>query len=210
MAHVNFTFREVRQWPGVKRSLSQTKASPFRSNAPSIWRTLTNELAKLSAREVVISGWFAPGDFKKDGGGIYADARPAHPGIQLQFRTAKGVFRFQTDRYSAWVDNLYAIAKTLERLRIIDRDGVTSGEQYEGFRAIPEKTGDTMTTEVAKAVLAAAAGLESLEVRWGDAAATQTLVRMARSRTHPDRGGKLDEFQRVEQAIVALAAAGIA
>ncbi len=48
------------------------------------------------------------------------------------------VYRFPCDRFKHWDDNLRAISLTLERMRAVDRYGVTlNKQQYAGFKALP-------------------------------------------------------------------------
>ena len=86
------------------------------------------------------------------------------------------------DKYDHWHDCMFAIAKTLEAFRGVERWGsVEGGEQYEGMRLgiEPPGTGEN----AARTLIDSYGGL-----------------RAALRATHPDRGGDPEEFRRVQEA----------
>jgi hypothetical protein len=200
MAGPFYTVRPIETWPG-KRTPHRSR-SPFKTSWSHVLHVLERELKHLRARDVVLRLAVRDAHLRNDGQ-LRADARPAEPGVILEFlSTAKGIrFRFATDRYGFWQDNVDAISRSLEALRMIDRYGVTSGEQYEGFRALPSQGTTTITTEDAKEMIRRYA--PSANGDWAVAA----LV--ARSASHPDRGGSDEAFVNVTAAIQTLKAAGI-
>lgn len=200
---VTITFREVREWPGKKTSFRQR--APFKAHATRLWDLLDRELWKISAREVTLSGYFKARDFKRDGG-IYADARPSEPGIILEFVKGKDRMRFSCDKFPAWLDNVDAIARSLEALRMMDRYGVMAGQQYEGFKAIPAKTTETMSQAEALALLASLSGVSETLIRV-DGEQLLGAVRRARAKAHPDAGGSSELFHQVQRAAQLLGAA---
>lgn len=198
MSAVTITYREVREWPGAKRSSWQRTKAPFKAHATKLWDLLDRELWKLNAREVVLSGYWRARDIKRDGT-PYADARPTEPGIILEF-TSKGTrYRFACDRFLVWLDNVDAIARSLEALRMVERYGVMSGQQYEGFKALPSQTSETMTTDGAFETIAFFSGYAKDRIM-RDGEALVAALRSAKGKTHPDAGGSYDAFLRVQQA----------
>lgn len=187
---VTVRYQEVRQWPGEKTPTWRRARAPFKAHATRLWDLLDRELFMISAKEVTLSGFFRPRDFKRDGG-IYADARPTEPGIVLEFTRGKDRLTFACDKFLVWLDNVDAIARALEALRMVDRYGVTSGRQYEGFKALPAAQ---RTESDPAAVLSTWAGVPF------DSTSLQDLVRRAKARAHPDAGGSHAAFIAVQEA----------
>lgn len=216
VSQVSIRYQEVREWPGKKNGYRSR--APFKAHATKLWDLLDRELAKINAKDVVLSGYFRAKDFKRDGT-VYADARPTEPGVILEYtrvsggyvdgkwRETKDRFRFACDKFPVWLDNVDAIARSLEALRMIDRYGVTSGQQYEGFKALPEKASETLTTARAIEVIAEAAGRPPGVLR-DDPEQLRQAIRVARSRAHPDAGGSHERFVLVQAAEAALVQGG--
>src|SRR5438094_286048 len=86
-----------------------------------------------------------------------ASLRSRTPPAIVSFTNRDGIrLTFPCDTYGDWATNVYAIASTLEKLRAINRYGVTQGDQqYVGFQALPPAGGSTaMTAEEAADVIA--------------------------------------------------------
>lgn len=171
---------------------------------------LREELGAIDARNCVLEFDAAESEFTRDGT-LKVNAKLRTQGIVVRFTDSRGgSVAMPCDTFDQWADNARAIALTLEKLRAIDRYGVTkSGEQYSGFRALPAFTGT------------AAAGVETIDAaaaflaRLGDTTASGILTditvarkswRIARAKTHPDSGGDDTEFQRTTVAEKLLAA----
>lgn len=136
-------FQPLQQWPG---KLPRRKAA-FGSTWARELDILERELRHLNAKDIVIEAGFRPQDIRNDGWPRSGSA-PSHPGIVLYFSGKTGKLRMPSGTYNDWRSNLYAIALTLERLRAIDRYGVTMGqEQYQGFKALPPATTKLATLE---------------------------------------------------------------
>lgn len=203
---VTITYREVREWPGKKTSYRQR--APFKAHATRLWDLLERELVRVNARDVSLFGYWRQKDFKRDGG-VYADARPTEPGIILEFVKGKDRMRFQCDKFPVWLDNVDAIGRSLEALRMMDRYGVMAGQQYEGFKALPSKATDTPTSEEALETIARAARCTPASIRI-DGEAMAQAIRVAKRNAHPDyRGGTAAEFQRVQHAVGVLVPGGL-
>lgn len=149
---------------------------------------LSREMAQLQAAHIVIELDVEERDIRLDG---YprANARIGNPAVAVSFDSRFGPLRYATCEFTAWQDNLRAIALSMQALRAVDRYGVSKrGEQYQGWKAIP------MSTDPADAIQTREQAEDYLGERWsGD-------IRRALFETHPDRGGDTDEFRKVQRA----------
>lgn len=191
-------------WTGKHRT------SPFQAE----WRTtldlLGRELTYLRATNVVLELDVSTGDVRLDGK-LRAGVTPYSPGVRLVFDTMKhGQLVYATDAFDAWGQhtgwkaNLRAVALTMEQQRRIERYGVSAGRQYVGHKALP--SGATpipapMTVEDAAAVVAAAARYDGLSTDLvTDAAVARSAYRRAALAAHPDSGGDVGRWLRIQQA----------
>ncbi|KMM44875.1 hypothetical protein CWIS_13710 [Cellulomonas sp. A375-1] len=224
-----------RAWlrPAAQRTPSQFKVT---------WSTaldlLERELDMIDGAELVIEIDVREQDLRLDGM-LRANARAAEPAVIVAFESKHGPLLYRSDQYSgapywckgmqeAWQHNVYAVARTLESLRAVDRYGaVRSGEQYRGFRQIGGApamvTEPPLTDEQAWRVIARAVQPTAREVWWEDAAQSwqdgrtapdgtsgPAMVRLARRNTHPDtRRDDVDvTFDDVQRAAAHLRSTG--
>ena len=123
------------------------------------------------------------------------------PAVVLTFTRNNEPFVFACDHFARWQDNLRAIAKGLESLRLLERYHITqSGEQYRGWKALPSSTTTALSTDVAAAAL-------SRRSQWGvsqilgDREVARQAYREAAARSHPDNPvGSTADFQLVQEA----------
>ncbi len=192
---VEFQVRPIDAWPG-KLTVSRQR-SRFNTGWGQTCHELDRELRHLGASGVALLMALDAGDIRLDGR-PRANARPAHPGVILVCQTRKvGSLRMACDKFVAWQDNVLAIARSLEALRMVDRYGCTrTGEQYRGWQALPppEVKPAASPRDQAKEILRRFIGGR---VDMLDPAAA---VREAQVLTHPDRGGEADDFKLVMQA----------
>jgi hypothetical protein len=102
-------------------------------------RELNNCLLRLNAKAIVISTNMP---LRKDGG-FYSSARePDDPGVAVYFEYKKSQKCFACDKYDFLRDNIWAIAKTIEAIRGIERWGTGDmvDQAFSGFTALPDKT----------------------------------------------------------------------
>ena len=190
------------KWPAL--ITSKRTAGTFRENWSGTLKVLARELRALNAREVVLHMDVRIEDVRSDGM-VRADARPG-PMVILAFTSGPNRLSFPCDRFNWWQTNVRAIALALEALRKVDRYGVQTGKQYEGFRALPPGASNgvpTMTAEEAAQILAEHSDLPASVIEH-DAQTARVAARLARTATHPDRGGDTAIFQKVEAAIAVL------
>lgn len=204
------TFRAISAWPNNIRATATRKHGPFRTRWLDALEELDTELVHLKAWNVVLELDCPAVDIRKDGM-PKADARVRSPGVILQFekRYPSGKvdrYVYPCDTFHDWQDNVLAIARSLNALRMVDRYGVTkSGEQYAGFKQLPGAggAGTPMTAAAAAAWLAAHHGFPAAQLL-ADPGAARTAVRVARAKAHPDAGGSTDVFATAERVRDAL------
>lgn len=224
---LDYVVQPIAKWPGKRRHGSEQKSSPFRRTkevqsafgggtyrtsergAPwsRIMKELERELRHLNAVDVVLRMDVEARHIRSDGQ-LRADARPASSAIMLQFqaRNVDGWPRliYKCDVFRDWQSNLYAIAKSLEALRLVDRYEVTTaGEQYAGFKQIGSSSSTTLTADAAAQVISQVAGPAGYRVDLilADKAHAKEAVRRAISFTHPDRmNGDRTQYDRVDAA----------
>lgn len=190
-------------WPG--EPTARRKPAPFKVNWTSTMRLLATELKALRARDVVLRLAVTPEQIRADGG-VRANARISDPSVVLEFKSGADRLSFPCDRFNWWEDNVRAIALALEALRKVDRYGVRSGRQYEGFKALP---GGQPAAEPAQAVTIDAVFYRLEQLCRGDVSAyyikidvesARNAVRRAARYTHPDADtGSTAAFQELQQ-----------
>lgn len=222
--NLEYIVKPIAQWPGKRRHGSEQKRSPFsrqvqssfnseysytrrESGAPwsRILSSLARELKNLRASGVVLRLDVQPHQLRNDGG-IKSNASPASSAVMLEFVAEK--FRpapkllYKCDVFRDWQSNVYAIAKSLEALRLVDRYEVTTaGEQYAGFKALPSTTSATLTTQAAAEIIYGFAPNYTPQAIASVSSAARDAVRLAIHKTHPDRnnGGRAD-YDKVDAA----------
>jgi len=189
----------VETWPGEVRGTSERRRALFKSTPGRTMTELEYELRFVGAQDVTVRGFWLEKDFRRDGS-LRAGARPTSPGVILEYYAADEKYRFACDTFGFWEHNLKAIVKTLENLRGIDRWGVVKGEQYIGFKALPEKASETLTTDAALTIISTESGVP-IDLVTRDVEQIRRAIRTARAKTHPDAiNGNHDAFVRVNTA----------
>jgi hypothetical protein len=176
----NLNIRPIETWPGERTRGRQD--APFKAGLSATLGTLTRELRMLRATDVWLEVAMTDHDFRQDGR-PKANARAFHPGVVLSFHshTLGKDFRYATDRFWTWQDNLRAIALGLEALRKVERYGIANrGEQYAGWAQLPAGGPSS------------ARGEELIRRHGG--------LRQALMATHPDHGGDAADFADVQAA----------
>lgn len=195
--------RPIEDWPGKMKKPSERRYSSFKANYSDTETLLNRELGMIGAKHAVMHMEIKPSDLRKDGE-LRANARPPGSAVMIAFTHPKmGPLAYPCDTYRDHKDNIRAIAKALEALRMVDRYGVTrNGEQYAGWRKLPPGTGRTeggMTDDVAFQLLARLSDYAEKNIR-----ANRTTYVAARLRAawkvHPDHGGSTVAFQRFNVA----------
>lgn len=203
---MTIAYREMREWPGERTPTWRRSRAPFKAHATRLWDLLERELQKVNAKDVSIFGYWRPRDFKRDGG-VYADARPTEPGIVVEFVKGKDRMRFSCDRYLVWLDNVDAIGRSLEALRMMERYGVMAGQQYEGFKALPPQSAPAFTGKADALAFISKHSPFPVSMIEHDADKLREAIRFAKNRCHPDRDtGSHELYVRVTEAERAVVA----
>lgn len=193
-------------WPGKVTPTYQRVRPQFKTIWTKALRLLEREVGMLRGRNVTIAVDVTETHLRQDGQ-LRADARPRSSSVIVSFDVKDGRLQFPCDNFTNWQENVDAIARALEALRLVDRYGVQQGRQYSGFKEIPSATQATLSVEAAAAIIAEASGhmsangamLKSIDI-------ARTGIRLAFAKTHPDAGGTAARFQRVQQAKAVLEA----
>lgn len=189
-------------WPSVVTI--GRKKSPFGVNWSSTLSLLEAEVRALRGREVTMALAVRADQIRADGG-VYAKARIQDPSVILSLTSGADRLAFPADRFNWWEDNVRAIALAMQALRLVDRYGVQSGRQYQGFKALPATTSE-LNWESALAVLADFSGT-FVHAEDPSEEAVRLAVRRARARTHPDATGSASaNFHRVQAAAQVIGA----
>lgn len=130
-------------WPlGYKTTKSHDrKQSRFDQTAEKVQKYLREELSRLGAEKIVIS---TNVQLRKDGY-FYADmanSAIAEPGAAVYFQYKKKDIVMCCDQYLTVTDNIYAIAKSINAIRDMERWGVSDfiERTFAGFKALPVHT----------------------------------------------------------------------
>lgn len=195
--------RPIETWPGEQRKPHQRGWSRFKANWSDTERLLNRELGAIGATNAVMHMDVRERDIRRDGE-LRANARPNGPAVMIAFNHPKlGALAYPCDTYRDHKDNVRAIAKALEALRMVDRYGVTrNGEQYAGWRALPPGTGRSeggMTLTDAAARIGTLSGYEP-ESLLGSRGAYGAARLRAVWKVHPDHGGSNGDYQRFNTA----------
>lgn len=198
-------YRPLDSWDGPRTDPDEVRPSSYSSTMDTVYATLDRAFDHLGCDEaaILVEG-LRPGDIRITDGHMKANARPG-VAVALIAVTLHGTLRFQCDRWRTWTDNLRCIVLTLDRLRLIDRDGcATGGQAYTGWTAIPERTGPAGMTraDAARLLCHATADEVGEDPRDIDAVArvARSLYTEAAKRHHPDRGGDAAYFAQLGQA----------
>lgn len=143
---------QLRPWMGLDPT-EPGRSSLFQAELPATLRDLLRELRAIDADQIVLELGYDEANLRLDGL-PRAQAKLRHQGVRLACNTRFGPAQFATAEFWNWKDNLRGIALGMEALRAVDRYGITKrGEQYVGFRAIPQRTGTFATQEDARRFL---------------------------------------------------------
>lgn len=206
---LNLIFRPIDKWPREKTPAAE-RLSPysFKASFESTLDLLQHELKMLYAHDAVVQAYFRPNQIRNDGWPFNA-AAPSEPGLVLTFYIDQDPFSYACDRYALWLHNLRAIALSLEALRAVDRYGTTSrGEQYQGFKALPppaDQVREMQPEEAAAFVASKVPGVDPLFLT-SQKGLFDTIFKLAQRQLHPDAGGSLQEFQKLQEAGAVLKA----
>lgn len=178
------------QWPlGYKQTKDwQRKESRFSQTPDKVQNYLRGELNRLGTTNTVVSTNIP---LRRDGY-FYSDmamAKIKEPGAAVYFRYQGKDIVMCCDQYLTVTENVYAIAKSINAIRDMERWGVSDflERTFAGFKAIPEKVKRNI-----KEILLLSANAGSDEVK---KAYKEKLFLV-----HPDKGGRRDDFDELQAA----------
>lgn len=179
----NFGRREKR--PGMPsfshmRSLRFTEAEA----------ELMDELDRMRATHVVVSS----NVLTRGGVGDIDD-----PGVAVYFRRRGQAITIACDHYKHAADNAYAIAKTIEALRAIERHGsaTLADQAFSAFRELPPAANGAPKSRHWREVLDVPDGID----RAAQLDLAELRYKRAARAAHPDRGGTDDAMAELNGAI---------
>jgi hypothetical protein len=117
----------------------------------------------------------------------YANQRePDDPGVAIYFQYKKKPMVFACDKYVKVWENMVAIRKTIEAIRGMERWGASDMMEraFTGFVAIADSSWPSVLGVERNA------HFEDIEMAY----------KRLRSKHHPDRGGNVDQFDRIQRA----------
>lgn len=179
-------------WPvGYKRTSGYLrKRSSFKQTADRAQQFLDAELKRMGATKIIISTNIP---LRRDGFFYAAEANKklADPGAAVYFRYKNRDIAMCCDQYEYPWENIYALGKGVEALRGMDRWGVSDflDRVFTGFTALPEPEPQDDIWLIL-----------GLNVKPKDVQQVKDAYREKAKKLHPDAGGTVAGFQRLQDA----------
>ena len=172
-------------WPEGWPRTSVRVNSHFKQGFGSARNFLLDELDRLGARSVVLS---TNTPLRTDGLPRANMPNPADPGAAAYFIYRKHDMVLACDQYLRCYDNIYAMGKTIEAMRGIERWGASDMMEraFRGFMALPEKA-STPWREVLNCQ-----GIENVTRDFVEMRFKQLVIQH-----HPDTGGDRDKYEQL-------------
>lgn len=172
------------QWPLGKPRNKYGQRSRFDTTLGKAIKSVQNEVRQLGGRDLIISSNLS---LRLDGLPYASQREPDDAGVAVYFNYKKQPMCFACDRWRSVADNMWAIAKTIDALRGIERWG--SGEMvqqaFTGFIALPSPEQWFQTLGVS-----ATASRDEIE----------KAHRSLAMKHHPDRGGDTETMSKINAA----------
>ena len=185
-------------WPSDLTPPYKRVVGAFRATPTVTYQMLEAEWRHIKAVDPVLLTGFDYFQIRRDNW-PYIGQRPMHPGVVVQIKKSdRGPLEFYTDKFTSWSDNLRAIALGMEALRMLERHGITHGnQQYAGFRELAAP--DRVKWDRASA-LRRLGGLAGWPNPPFDAFTIEQAYRKAAKRYHPDKPfGDKEIFQELQE-----------
>lgn len=179
-------------WPlGFQRTdRAKRKHSNFKQTPGAAQDFLHNEVRRIGGKRLIVSTNIP---VRKDGM-MYVDyitKRQEDPGVAIYFEMDGDQVSMCCDQYEKVLDNLYALGKSVEALRGIDRWGCSEfiKRAFSGFKALPESGS------------AAGTFWDILDLQpTRDEDLIKQMYRAQSKKHHPDAGGDPDKFDSLTKA----------
>ena len=175
------------QWPDGKprTPLYLIKRSQFRiTSIDKATKALQHEIKLLGGEGLIVSTNMR---VRLDGMPYSKDRPPADKGVAVYFNYEGQQMSFACDQWETMQENIYAIAKTIEALRGIERwgSGDMMRQAFTGFLQLP-------APEDPFAILGLKPG--------APAAVIESTFRALAKSHHPDAGGDIGQWNRLQAA----------
>lgn len=176
-------------WPDGWPRTEEHKRKRARFDDRSVYqgrRTLSDEVRRFGGTELIISSNL---ELRLDGNPRSNQRQPRDAGVAIFFKRNKMDMALACDIYLTVEDNLWALCRTLEALRQIERDGSPAliNRAFKGFMALPDPDAREWWE-----VLNVARTASNEEIR-------KAYIGLAKQ-YHPDHGGDAAMFDRVQKA----------
>jgi DnaJ-class molecular chaperone with C-terminal Zn finger domain len=172
-------------WPRTEEY--KRKRAQFKDRSVHVARrTLAEEVRRFGGKELIISSNL---ELRLDGNPRSGQRQPRDVGVAIFFQRAKVDMALACDVYLTVEDNLWALCRTLDALRQIERDGSPAliNRAFKGFAALPDPDAKTWWE-----VLNVARTASNDEIR-------RAYIGLAKIH-HPDNGGDAVMFDQLHKA----------
>lgn len=176
-------------WPEDRNRTKYREHSRFKTGFGAARQFLIWEIERMGGSGVIISSNVP---LRNDGLPRANQPEPIDPGIAVYFKYQKKDMVFACDKYTYIRDNIYAIGKTIEAMRGIERWGSSDMMEraFRGFAALPEKAEQGWRREF---------GFHADQIVTRED--VQMVFRGLALKYHPDRpGGDAEKFMTVSRA----------
>lgn len=174
-------------WPEGWKRERNPRHSAFKTGFGAARNFLNDELKRMGARAVILSTNIP---LRNDGQPRANMPEPKDRGVAVYFARKEKELVFACDKFDRTQDNIYAIGKTIEALRGIERWGASDMMEraFSGFKALPSQTNGESWWSILG--VDASATIEEVE------AAFKAKAKVA----HPDLGGSNDAIRKLNIA----------
>lgn len=212
---MKYEIRPLSHWTDPETAAADRRgAHIFKASWRDTLVLLGDEIERIGGKDpVVLQIDVQEGDIRLDGM-LRANAKTGHPGVAISFESKFGPLRYATDAHErqyaglgmeSWQANVRAIALALAALRAVDRYGVSRrGEQYTGWKALP--AGGTVTFPSADEALR---WMREVAGEAGSLRSARLVYRDLARKYHPDSGGDVTGWERLQAAKLLLTTAGL-
>jgi len=175
-------------WPEGWARTKYRQESRFKTGFGAARQLLFAEIARMGGTRPILS---TNVPLRNDGMPRANMPNPTDPGVAVYFVYKKNDMVFACDKYHKVMDNIYAIAKTIDAMRGIERWGASDMMEraFRGFKALPEQASQPWRDVL---------GI-SHEVKPTPALISERFRELAKQH-HPDLGGDADKLNEVVQA----------
>ena len=174
-------------WPEGWKRTTYPSRSAFKTGFGAARVYLSAEISRMGGTSVIIS---TNVPLRNDGMPRASAPEPKDKGVAVYFKRKGKDFSFACDKFDRTQDNIYAIAKTIDALRGIERWGASDMMEraFSGFKALPSETDGESWWSILDCEPSATA--EEID------RAYKIKVRQV----HPDAGGSHEAMRKVNLA----------